>query len=547
MKKSIVAGIVGALALLGVSAPAQVIVPDIQPISQDLGISDSPKIAISGSNLYAVWRSDGAGIGVTGQQILFRRSINYGITFEPVQVLSDDAASGEVRDPTIAVVGGRVFVAWAQRDCTGTCSYDIFIRRSADGGALNSFEPDPAINLSGVLDTQEETRTRRPLTYVAQGDDISPALAADGNFLYLVWASESVGTFDIWFARWNIGTEDFSDPDILLNLSNLYKAARNQSQLASRGDAFYPAIAVDGSFVYIAWADNHPKPKANFAIYTLSSTQRGEDLANKRPTKLKSPQTRTGRQRTVIGDALCPAIAARRNVSFLAWSEVRDGRFEVLFTASSAGQRYATPTVISTVIKPALGATGGDSFCPALVAGSAHVSLAWPDNTPGNFEIIVLTNPTAPNPTARVVNLSQSWGDSEQIALALDSNERVYAVWTDKSSGKPEIYYRGRQQLITSTASVSSMTRPMVRLSTQGGVFVVEANSADVVGIELEIFNLHGRRVAHPSAKGSRLKFQPIAENGAWLANGVYLYVVRVRGYDGEEYVSEVRKLVIVR
>jgi hypothetical protein len=31
------------------------------------------------------------------------------------------------------------------------------------------------------------------------------------------------------------------------------------------------------------------------------------------------------------------------------------------------------------------------------------------------------------------------------------------------------------------------------------------------------------------------------------LANGVYLSVVRMRGLDGQEYVSAVRKLVIVR
>jgi hypothetical protein len=30
-------------------------------------------------------------------------------------------------------------------------------------------------------------------------------------------------------------------------------------------------------------------------------------------------------------------------------------------------------------------------------------------------------------------------------------------------------------------------------------------------------------------------------------ADSCYLYVVRVRGFDGREYVSEVRKLVIVR
>lgn len=39
----------------------------------------------------------------------------------------------------------------------------------------------------------------------------------------------------------------------------------------------------------------------------------------------------------------------------------------------------------------------------------------------------------------------------------------------------------------------------------------------------------------------------PTAGNtGQLLVNGVYLYVVRVRGYDGREYVSVVRKLAIV-
>ncbi len=540
MRKSVVAGIVGAFVLLGTGAPAQVLPPDIQPISQDFGISDSPKIAISGSNVYVMWRSDGAGIGVTGQQILFRRSTNYGITFEPVQVLSDDTAGGEVRDPTIAAVGSRVFVAWAQRVCDGTCSYEIFISRSVDGGAT----VDPAINLSAALDGQDETRARRPLTYSAVGDDIMPALAADGNYLYLVWASESVGTFDIWFARWNIGTGDFSDPDLLLNLSNSYKGT---TKLDSRGDARNPAIAVDGSFVHVAWADNHRKPGTNFAIYTVSGSQRGADLERKRPKKMTTVSQRTGRQRTVIGDALCPALAAHNNSAFLAWSEQRDGRFEILFSSSVGGKSFAKPTLLSPSLKGALGAPPGDSLCPALVAGRFDLYLSWPDNTPGNFEIIALTNPTAPDPTARVTNLSQSWGDSEQIALALDSNERLYAIWTDKSSGKPEIYYRGRQQLTTSTASVSGTTRPMTRLSAQGGIFVVEANSADAAGIELEVFTLHGRRVAHLSAEGQRLEFRPVAENGAWLANGVYLYVVTVRSHDGTAQRSEVRKLVILR
>jgi len=320
---------------------------------------------------------------------------------------------------------------------------------------------------------------------------------------------------------------------------------KGTTRLDSRGDALTPAIAVDGSFVHIAWADNHRKPGANFSIYTVSSSQRGADLDRARPRKMPTVIQRTGRQRTVIGDALCPTLAVQNNRAFLAWSESRDGRFEILFSTSVGGRSFANPTVLSPSLKGTLGAAAGDSLCPTLVAGRSHLYLSWPDSTPGNFEIIVLTDPTARNPETRLVNLSQSWGDSEQIALALDANERLYAVWMDKSSGKPEIYYRGRQQLITSPASVSSAARPVTQLSVQGGVFVVEASSTDAAGIELEVFNLHGRRVAHLSAGGSRLEFRPIAADGSWLANGVYLYVVTVRRHDGTAQRSEVRKLLV--
>jgi PKD repeat protein len=696
--------------------------PDIQPISQDLGISDSPKIAISGSNVYAVWRSDRAGIGVAGYEILFRRSTNYGITFEPVVSLLETDA--EVRDLTIAASGSQVYVAWAERSCNpnwppivdftfspekpqegdvvtfkgsaedpdedeitsyqwdfgdgsesdeqettehtysvaktytvkltvtdgrgatstttqqiavkkpsgnpnwppivnftfspgrpqegdvvtfdgsaedpdgdeitsyqwdfgdggkskavktghtyatpGTytvkltvaskkggkstttkeitigsrwecSSYDIFVRRSTDGGA--SF--DPPINLSRVLNFQFEDR-QRPLRYQGLSDDIMPALATDNSSLYIVWASKSVGTFDIWFARWNLSIlEEFIDPKLvfLLNLSRNYKPAT--IPLGMRGDAVQPTLVVDGSFVYVAWADNHPKPRTNFSIYTLSSSNRGTDFDRLRPKKMLQRGTRD----QPIGDALCPALAARENEAFLAWSAKQGARSEIFFSSSTdGGSRFSKPVDISSGLKSVLGVSPGDSLCPALVAGRSSIYLSWPDSTPGNFEIIALANPAAPNPMLRLTNLSQSWGDSEQIALALDANERLYAVWMDKSSGKPEIYFRGRQRLLTSTAAArGSAPRPVAQLSVQGGKFVVEANSVDVARIELEVFGLHGRRVAQSWAEGQRLEFRPIAENGAPLANGVYLYVVTAHRRDGTVERSEVGKFVILR
>gem|GEM_PF-7038068 len=56
-----------------------------------------------------------------------------------------------------------------------------------------------------------------------------------------------------------------------------------------------------------------------------------------------------------------------------------------------------------------------------------------------------------------------------------------------------------------------------------------------------------GIKVFEEEASGNTLRFYAVANRGRPLANGVYLYVVRVRGFDGREYVSEVRKFVILR
>jgi len=73
------------------------------------------------------------------------------------------------------------------------------------------------------------------------------------------------------------------------------------------------------------------------------------------------------------------------------------------------------------------------------------------------------------------------------------------------------------------------------------------AEGSGIAGIKVEVFNLEGIKVFEEEASGNTLRFYAVANRGRPLANGVYLYVVRVRGFDGREYISEVRKLVILR
>jgi len=75
----------------------------------------------------------------------------------------------------------------------------------------------------------------------------------------------------------------------------------------------------------------------------------------------------------------------------------------------------------------------------------------------------------------------------------------------------------------------------------------ITAQGSGISGLELQVYNLAGQQVANQQAAGNRLTFRAQAANGQRLANGVYLYVVTIKGQDGSVIRSEVRKLVIMR
>jgi len=75
----------------------------------------------------------------------------------------------------------------------------------------------------------------------------------------------------------------------------------------------------------------------------------------------------------------------------------------------------------------------------------------------------------------------------------------------------------------------------------------LEVQGMGIDSIRLQLFDFRGLLLVDHSSDGSALTVPLRTEAGGRLANGVYLYVVRMRGFNGEEYVSQVRKLVILR
>jgi hypothetical protein len=70
-----------------------------------------------------------------------------------------------------------------------------------------------------------------------------------------------------------------------------------------------------------------------------------------------------------------------------------------------------------------------------------------------------------------------------------------------------------------------------------------------IAGFTVQVYGLNGQLVVTREVEGSgALRLEELrAGNGAPLANGVYLYVVQVRGYDGQVIQSQINKLVILR
>jgi len=85
-----------------------------------------------------------------------------------------------------------------------------------------------------------------------------------------------------------------------------------------------------------------------------------------------------------------------------------------------------------------------------------------------------------------------------------------------------------------------------ITLAQNSDSFSLIVSGQGVASVGLQLYNLAGGLVLDKEAQGNVLQFQALDNNGQALANGIYLYAVTVRGYDGKVIRSEVRKLVIL-
>jgi hypothetical protein len=203
-------------------------------ISTNTGDSVNPSIAALGSYVYVAWQDDTpvSGSG-TKSEIWMRISSNNGASFGPAIRISTN--TGQSGNPSVAVVGSYVYVAW-QDDTpvsgSGTKS-EIWMRISSNNGA-------------GFGSAIRITRNT--------GDSVNPSVAALGSLfespVYVAWQDDTPVT------------GSGSAPEIWLRVGSNNGASFGSAIriTTNTGQSENPFLAADATYgyLYVAWMDDTP-------------------------------------------------------------------------------------------------------------------------------------------------------------------------------------------------------------------------------------------------------------------------------------------------
>ena len=193
-------------------------------ISYAAGFSSNPSIAAQGSNIHIVWQD--SRLGWWNNEIFYRRSTNDGVNWSTEEQLTMDTTFSNT--PSIAVVGSNINVVWEDmRDG----NFEIYYKNSTDNGQTwssdlrltddpgDSHYPSVAASGSNVHITWQDTRDGNDEIYYKvsndygmswdpdirltddQGISQNTSVALSGEQVNVVWADDRDGNWEIYYKR----------------------------------------------------------------------------------------------------------------------------------------------------------------------------------------------------------------------------------------------------------------------------------------------------------------------------------------------------------
>ncbi|MFN4133849.1 MAG: sialidase family protein, partial [Candidatus Hadarchaeales archaeon] len=203
----------------------------------------SPSLVIGKDKLRIIYGSNE--VAVNNWELYSVNSTDAGSSWGNKTRLTNDQ-SGDSRFPVAAGTGATVHVVWwddrddLTKDRRGypplepTGNYEIYYKRSTDGGATWG----------------SDTRLTSD-----SGISRDPTIATAGQDVYVVWADNRDGNYEIYFKQSNDGGATWSEDVRLTNNSRR---------------SYYPSVAVDGAGnVHVVWWDDRD---GNKEIYYKKGT-----------------------------------------------------------------------------------------------------------------------------------------------------------------------------------------------------------------------------------------------------------------------------------
>jgi len=353
-------------------------------LSKNPGFSEHPQIAISGNNVYIAWIDDTSSSStIKNQEILFRKSIDGGNTFDKIINLSN-SSNADSYNLEITAAGNNVYAVWQETTLPNAYAYDT----SSSGGAVNADNNSDRSSISSKENSSilfrastDDGNTFNNIKSLSNSAFKSyPKIAAFENSAYVVW---NVG---------RIGDSNSEDNNAANNINNgifftkSFDSGNSFSDTiklnSNRNSIGESQIAAYGNNVYVVWGGN-PDEKVVGNIFFVKSTDNGNRFAK---------AVSLGEENSLNVEI----IAGGNNNVYIAWQALLsadnlcpscllkpDDNEEILFKMSSDnGDTF-------TNINENISKNEGISECTSIaVSENNNVYVAWEDYTYGNHEIL---------------------------------------------------------------------------------------------------------------------------------------------------------------
>ena len=246
-------------------------------LTNSIGYSAHPSIAVSGSFVYAVWDDSRNG----GNVVYFKRSTNAGVSWESDFRLT--FATNYSYYPSLSVSGSNVYVAWIDmRDGNN----EIYYKNSTDAG------------ISWSTDLRLTNNS---------GSSVYPTIQSAGSVIHVSWWDNRDGNYEIYYKR---------SPDGGLSWGQDIRLTNNSST------SMNSCISASGFLVHVVWYDNRD---GNYEIYNKFSADGGINWSQ--DIRLTNSS----------GDSWHPFVTLSGSIVHVTWEDYRDGNFEIYYKRSTDG------------------------------------------------------------------------------------------------------------------------------------------------------------------------------------------------------------------